>query len=534
MQQNKTVFIKTPEFIDEEKKLKDDINFCSSIAEVFSALIDVDAQRQQIRELFSKSRIIRDDLIRTELDDENLEKLLSAKEKLGIVNNPKIQFWVSFTKCFPKLKLKKDKITDVELLEELQFLFPDFSEFISYIFDQINYENYNEEASLRLIVELLIMSNLSLQNLNKYIYPSIDITELHLLDFNRAKESKKMDFKQSLFSNFINTERDKKEFLNLLAQYDSLNGSFSDEINYNPEKDLTEQIFKWFNIDINVKSYFNFEEIYSLNKVKYENIAQQENISKDLATQFIYENQGYESLLYFDSEIEQLIYGLKEWTLSVGNNGVGGKKELAKKKITFGNSSIFYSDFKDLYDQLENENLFHSRLSKIKIIKINLAKDPKKHHSPNRDHKKSRKLREDFGFLGEWIVFKHLLSTIKDKENIKWVSEYSKLAGVNSDGKDGLGYDIQYIPNDAKYPRYVEVKLVGHENSFPISSNEIHKGEELKKQYEIFLVRNINEPDSISIEVIQGPFDYKARGSFTDNELFTVINDNFILKFDIQ
>ncbi len=112
------------------------------------------------------------------------------------------------------------------------------------------------------------------------------------------------------------------------------------------------------------------------------------------------------------------------------------------------------------------------------------------------------------------------------------MSEYAKLAGVNSDGKDGLGYDIEYIPNDARYPRYVEVKLVGWENAFHISPNEINQGEKLKKHYEIFLVRNIAEPDNIIIERIQGPFNYKGHRSFTDNDLFTVINDSFIIKFE--
>ena len=52
----------------------------------------------------------------------------------------------------------------------------------------------------------------------------------------------------------------------------------------------------------------------------------------------------------------------------------------------------------------------------------------------------------------------------------------------------------------------------------------------LKKNYEVFLVRNIGKISDLKIERIQGLFDYKGK-SFTDNELFTVVNDNFILKF---
>lgn len=61
------------------------------------------------------------------------------------------------------------------------------------------------------------------------------------------------------------------------------------------------------------------------------------------------------------------------------------------------------------------------------------------------------------------------------------------------------------------FPRYAEVKLVGRENAFHIFSKEITEGEKLKRHYEIFLVRNIDDPSNISIEIIQGPFDYKGQ-----------------------
>ncbi len=97
-------------------------------------------------------------------------------------------------------------------------------------------------------------------------------------------------------------------------------------------------------------------------------------------------------------------------------------------------------------------------------------------------------------------------------------------------GRDGLGYDIEYVPNGAKFLRYVEVKVVGWDDAFHISSNEVKCGERFKKNYEIFLVRNLETPMKAKIEKIQGLFDYKGK-SFTDNDLFSVINDNFILRF---
>lgn len=64
-----------------------------------------------------------------------------------------------------------------------------------------------------------------------------------------------------------------------------------------------------------------------------------------------------------------------------------------------------------------------------------------------------------------------------------------------------------------------------------ILRGEVNEGERLKKNYEIFLVRNLSNPESIVIECIRGPFDYKKDESFNSNKRFLVTNDNFILKF---
>jgi len=530
---NKTVYIKTPAYIDDERKLKEDVSFCSTIAEAFSALIDVDAQRQQIRELFSKSASGRDDIIRTELDDETLEKLVIAKNKLGIVNDPKIQFWTSFLKCFPTKKVRRGNFTDEDLLLELKRLFPVLDNIISTSFEQIYYENYNEENSLRLIIELLNKSKLSLDDFNKYAYPSIELSDIYELDLKRIKEAKRKDFKQVLYSQFLNSDKDKKEFLKSLLQYDSLKGNFKNEINYDVEADLLVQLNEEFDVNILENFDFDFEKIYSINKKIFEVKAEDQNIPKELANLFINENTEIESLLYFENEIQTLLEKLKNWIPKTNNGNKEEGKKIAKKRIKVGDSDFLYEDFGDLFNQLENGGAFQTNLSKIKIKRVENGSSSSKDKTSSRskNQKKSKQSTEELGFLGEWLVYKHLLNSIKNKDSLKWVSEYAKLAGVNSDGKNGLGYDLEYIPNEAKYPRYVEVKVVGWENAFHISSNEVIQGEKLKRHYEIFLVRNIGDTNNISIEIIQGPFDYSGQRSFNDNELFSVINDNFILKF---
>lgn len=534
---NKTVYIRIPYYLDNIHKLKDDISFCSTISEVFSSLIDVDAQRQQIRELFSKSISNRDDIIRTELDDSNLEKLMAAKQKLGIINDPKINFWRAFVKCFPSIKLKLNDETDEELLEELKKHFPEYSDQISIIIDKINYDNYNEDDSLRLIIELLTETNVSIKRFNIYAYPTIDVSELHKFDFKRMKENKKRDFKQIFYSSFLEHNIPKKDFLLGMQKYDSIEANCKNVIDYDVEEDLRSQVQELFQLDlVDVIDEYNFEDIYSKNKAIYENRAEKEGYSKEIANQFLNEKQSVGSLLYFRDEVENIIINLKKWIPIAKDDKSDTGRKFKKNKLSVGVSPFLYDDYSDLFNQLEtswdsDQDYFQINLSKIKI-----KRTKNNSFSSNRTGSFSQrsfsKPKEDVGFLGEYIVYKHLLSTSKNKESVKWVSEYAKLAGVNLDGTDGKGYDIEYIPNEAKYPRYVEVKVVGGENAFHITSNEIIQGEKLKEYYEIFLVKSVTSPEKITIEIIQGPFKYKGQQGFNDNELFTVVNDTFILKFE--
>ena len=388
-----------------------------------------------------------------------------------------------------------------------------------------------------MIIKLLKKTVLSIKSFNEYVYPSIDISEIYRLDFKRIKDEKEKDFKQAFYSSFINSEKDKMEFLKGINQYDSIKGYSRNVIDYNIEEDLISRVQERFQLDLlNVKYDFNLEEIYLNNKTKYEARAEEEQISKEIAYQFLVENQNFESLLFFEGEIENLIISLKEWapTSSIGSpsNGNG----LAKKRLSIGDSAFFYNDYGDLSRQLKtglDNGDFQINLSKIKIKKAETSDEKNgKGNSSTKKSKKPKKPKEDLGFLGEFLVYNHLRKTIKNKESIKWVSAYAKSAEVNSDGKDGKVYDIEYIPNNAKHPRYVEVKVVGWDNAFHITSNEIRHGETLKRHYEIFMVRNITDPENISIEIIQGPFDYISQESFNENKFFTVVNDSFILKFE--
>ena len=534
LRERSIIYIKTPLYLDSIDKLKQDVSFCSSIAEAFSALLDVDAQRQQIRELFSKSLSGRNDILRSELDDINLEKLARAREKLGITNSPKIEFWRSFVKCFRNKRLALDNYQDELLLAELIKLFPRYEQILRTVFNEINYENTNGEFSSGMIVKLFAECGVTIKQFNAFHYPSIDISELYQLTYKRARESYKDIFTQLCFRRCELGVFPKDSFTRLLSEYEGLTSPVVNEVNFNAASDLESAVREKFNIELfGTFDQCDINKIYFDNKEQLIHAGSLANISRSLVDQFLNENAAMDSLLYFNDKVDTIIQQMKSWTGggSKPGQGAGGP---SGKRLSFGKDVIVYNDLADLkakVDVLLNHAAGITQ-NTVKISKINLKASDKPGNKGGKTGGKRPVLKEDIGFLGEYIVYTHLLNTIKNKESVRWVSQYAKDCGINAAGKDGLGYDIEYIPNGATHPRYVEVKVVGWENAFHISAPEVKYGEQYKDNYEIFLLRNIENPAEAKIQRVVGIFNYKGK-SFTDNDLFTVVNDSFILKFNV-
>jgi hypothetical protein len=531
------IFIKVPVFFSEIIDLKESIFFCSTIAEVFSAILDVDAQRLQIRELFSKSATVRDELLRSETDDINLEKLSDARKKLGIISNPKIDFWKAFVKCFKSKTLKLKTDTDQGILEALLTLFPKNAQVIEKSIDSINYQDLNEEVSSDLIINLFRSTGITISQFNTFHYPSINISLLYEISFKEAVNANLENFKSILYTECIAGRFPRDKFLELSSSYLRMVPEPYNEVNYDVINDLHQAVSAFFEIDLSAEGEkIDWSSLYAENIEKVWEAVKTSELDKKLFNQFMQESSSMQSLLFFESEFEQIEGSFAAWLgknmAAAADSNPGTSKS---KRIIFGSEPIFYDDLSDLKNQIDSL-LSDEEIKKIGFANVKLAKKEVihgKNNSPGKagtrvmNHKKPK---EEIGFLGEYLVYKHLLEISEKKSDVKWVSGYARDCGVNLDGVDGLGYDMIYLPKGAKHSRNVEVKVVGWEDAFHITSNEVKAGERLKKNYEVFLVRKIDNISEMKIERIQGLFDYKGK-SFNDNELFTVVNDNFILKF---
>lgn len=530
------IFISIPKDFTQISDLKDDFYFCSAIAEVFSAILNVDAQRLQIRELFSKSASVRDELLRSEMEDDKLEKLNDAKRKLGIISNPKIDFWKAFLKCFKGKKINLSSDNDEAVKIVLLKNFPENSEIIQTSFDRINYQDFNEAVSSQQIIELFKNTGITINEFNKFHYPSVNIALLYEMKFKKAVNDNLEDFKSLLYNHSKGNSVDKAKFTQRCSAYLTLLPGHYNEIDFDELDDLKNTVKESFNIDLNTQSQtINWSTLHAHNTEKIWSLVSTPQLDKKLFDQFLRENPSVDSLLFFDDEFAQIEISFKNW-LSKNTDGNTSSNGATSKsnRIIFDNKPLFYNDLSDLKTQIDDlvsdQDIKKIDFKNIKITKKENSGPGKSSPSGSSRGLPVKKQKEEIGFLGEYIVYKHLLAITEKKSDVKWVSKYAKDCGVNLDGMDGLGYDIEYVPKGATYPRFVEVKAIGWEDAFHITSNEVKIGEKHKNNYEVFLVRNMENISETKIEKIQGLFDYKGK-SFTDNALFTVVNDNFILKF---
>ena len=119
----------------------------------------------------------------------------------------------------------------------------------------------------------------------------------------------------------------------------------------------------------------------------------------------------------------------------------------------------------------------------------------------------------------------------KDHPSAKWVSRNAYKAGVNPEGEDGLGYDIEYV-DEIGNKIYIEVKArASQEKSFEISQNEIRKALEARENFRIIFVSNTLDNELRSYRNLGNIFLFDEGEDFMNNKRFRAINEEYRIIF---
>ena len=92
--------------------MKNDIRFCESFAEIITGILKVGENRKDFRDLFPKDKAQRDLVIKSDLDDPELEKLKTARERFKNPSDLEKEFWQSI------LEAKGSRISIIEQDED--------------------------------------------------------------------------------------------------------------------------------------------------------------------------------------------------------------------------------------------------------------------------------------------------------------------------------------------------------------------------------------------------------------------------------
>jgi len=133
------------------------------------------------------------------------------------------------------------------------------------------------------------------------------------------------------------------------------------------------------------------------------------------------------------------------------------------------------------------------------------------------------------GIVGELSVYRKVLEKYP---SAKWVSRNAYKAGINPEGADGLGYDIEYTDeNGIKY--YIEVKSkINEEKAFTITQNEIDKALETQQRYMIVFMTNALDNQKREYINLGNIFLFDEGEDFINNSKFRAVNDEYKILFE--
>ena len=527
------IYVLIPSFISEWYSVRDKVQLGTTIAEAFSSLFDVDTI-DTLRELFCRTDSGRQDIIRDRFEDPDLSKFHAVEKELGMTHDYKLNFWKSFLKCFPdKDGLRDIDYSDEMLLADLKNLFPEQKELIEQVFWSIsNYADYfADNESTLLLVKLLKECNVSLAKFNEFVYPKLTLDRLYNSEMEVEKSKNKKLFESCMWRDLINKGvSEQKKFCSYKDKYDRISGTIPDTLDYDVKKDLKDEVLKIFRIQLIDDEVLDLVAMYNENKQK---LIQESNRSGTYIDEELLVDKDNDSLLYFDSGVDELIRRLRQMEADTEIS----HEKMPSLSIEIRGSSIKGDSFKELVDKFDKEcpvqNVKPNTINTLKIE--DYASDNEKEQECHIvvGNGRIKKNAGDYGGLGERFVYNYLERNKEQNQEICWVSDYARKYGCNPNGKDGLGYDI-CIKEDGKIVRFVEVKVLSNDDAFHITRNEVEVGQnpENRGKYDIYIVRNLrHRQGKPEIEIMETPFKYHKNESFTNNGRFSVINDSYVIRF---
>ncbi|TYB32441.1 MAG: DUF3883 domain-containing protein [Flexistipes sinusarabici] len=524
-------------------ELKNDFKFCESFAEIITGILKVGENRKDFRDLFPYDRQQRDMRIKSDLDDPDFEKLKKARELFRNPSDLEQDFWQNILEIKGIDLNLSEQAEGKDIIKILAEKLKLDESITRKVFKNINYEELSTEQNLPHLKALFQNLSISGDDFNQVSYEQIDFQDIFQREITNETHRLWNKFRNYVYGhlegkNILEKERFKEYVENytyndIMDEYD-INKEL--EIDYKKYFDMLFKTdpFEQLNITyekLRKQKETDLDEAYQKNKETFrEKAALKMSFTSENLREFIDAPKNM-SLLYFGQYDELLNRFETEYRTEEDQDGIGEEK--SKKIINLNDDKIEHDedDYQSLMDNIDDDlSNYDYEMDKHDPEKPDAKRTKGAKRAGGNNGGARQKNTKEVGFIGEYYVYQNLVKKYS-KEKVRWVSEYAKIAEINPEGKDGLGYDLMYIDNNGK-AHYVEVKSTNTEDlSFPISPAEVRFGEQQKESYEIILVLNVSSTDR-EFKNLGNIFKYDEDESFNNNRKFSVENEGFRIRFN--
>jgi hypothetical protein len=457
------------------------------------------------------------------------ERVNEIRDKLSTADLTAAQtFWEAMLTA-KEISNRENVFIDNEVnVSTLADLFGVEDKLIQKIQDKFNFHQTSIFGNLNLLTELLNSLSLTLEEVNRTIFPKIDFRDFYEKKLTTLKNRFEKPFEAILHSQLSNQASDEQclyqDHLDNYKRYFQFSIPLH-TLELSVESFFVSSLTKEFSF-LNITkgdlkkdfNSFNSISIYSENLKLFKNILKGEEFTNEHIDSFLADNKR-RSLLYFN-ETDSLAKSFKEW--------LADSKKRNKPTNDESDLQDFLGEFSDQTETDIEEITTHEVDVSTSNGTVSGGGNGKRFDGAANEQFKKR-----LGLVAEMVVYEKL-KTIYD--SVTWVSKYASKVfktheGYNPEGQDGLGYDIEYIDREGN-KIFVEVKgRADSYDTFEISKNEIDKAYQAKQNYRILFVTQTLNNSQRRIRDLGNLFMLEAGQDFFSNRKFKAIYRNFEIRF---
>jgi hypothetical protein len=394
---------------------------------------------------------------------------------------------------------------------------------------EFEFRNSSAAGNLPALQALLRLTGIALTDLNKYLFPKIDLRDHFDTELIRLKNRFEQSFRARLHRYLLGKKAADQQ--NYLALLDGYNAGF--RINVPPDL-LLEDIFAYFlarlteaypELSFSLKDIRSVRGRYDQNAVYLQQRKAFKAALKDAGIKYAPEqldrfvNQlKWGSLFYFDQTV-YLVRAFRAWT--------AGQQPRPEPKTETA------ADLMAELDIGADEDIEDVETASVPHTPSGTGAGGGGGSGAHYDGGANDAYKQKIGLAAEMVVYQLLAARHTE---LKWVSKNASKApekhpGYNPQGDDQYGYDIEYLDSEGN-KHFVEVKGRGEYNdAFEITKFEVQKAYETKDRYHVILVTHTLHKPSRRIRHLGNLFLLESGQDFFANERFTAIYKSFEIRF---